>query len=306
MTKIRTALALLKRDPKKMVLPLGRMGFLNRIPDKAYLKILYYCETGKKLNLKKPLTFNEKLQWIKLYDRKPEYVTYVDKFAVRDHIKQTIGDEYLIPLIGVYDTVDEIPWNDLPNKFVLKCTHGSGSNIICKDKHTLGIEEANRKLNQWMKSNWYWFGREWCYKDIKPSIICEEFIENETGGQLKDYKFYCFNGEPKMIQVISERDNGYYYLDHFDLEWNEFNIPRKNHSQNPVVQEKPIELNKMIDISRKLSRNIPFARIDLYNSARGIFFGEITFFPVSGYVDFVEEQSDHLLGSWIELPSTWN
>lgn len=263
---------------------------------------MYYCETGKKLDLKNPVTFNEKLQWLKLYDRKPEYVTYADKYAVRNYIKHTIGEEYLIPLVGVYDTVEEIPWNVLPNQFVLKCTHGSGCNIICIDKSNLNIKEAVRKLERWMKFNYYFPGREWCYKKIKPKIICEGFMEDASGSQLKDYKLYCFHGEPKVIQVISERNKGHYYLDHFDLDWNKLNIHQKNYSENHIIHDKPKNLDEMIAISIKLSKNIPFSRIDLYNSVTGIYFGEITFFPVSGFIDFAEQQTDYLLGSWLELP----
>ncbi|NLE04472.1 MAG: glycosyl transferase [Crenarchaeota archaeon] len=302
MSKLKRGIKLLKKDPKRLFSTLGRNEFLNWIPDKPYLKIAYYYETGKKLDLNNPVTFNEKLQWLKLYDRKPQYTIFADKYAVRDYIKQRIGGKYLIPLIGVYDTVDEIPWDELPNKFVLKCTHGSKSNIICTDKNRLDIKRSKTQLSQWMKKNWFWFGREWPYKNLRPRIICEEFMEDASGGQLKDYKFYCFHGEPKVIQVISERNNGHYYIDHYDLEWNKFIIPRKNYSKDPVAQDKPKDLDEMISISRELSKNIPFARIDLYNTESGISFGEITFFPVSGFIDFSDQQTDYLLGSWLRLP----
>ena len=146
------------------------------IPDIPFLKLQYRYHLGQKLNLKNPKTFNEKIQWLKLYDKKPEYTTYVDKYAVREHIKEIIGEEYLIPLIGVYDSVDDIDWDRLPNKFVLKCTHGSSCNIICEDKSELDIETANRKLTKWMNRNWYWYGREWPYKNMKPRILCEEYL----------------------------------------------------------------------------------------------------------------------------------
>jgi hypothetical protein len=153
-----------------------------------------------------------------------------------------------------------------------------------------------------MRYNYYYPGREWPYKNVKPRIICEEFLVDESGTEIKDYKFMCFNGEPKVIQIISDRINGEYYLDHFDLEWNKFEISQKKHKVNPEALEKPKELDTMIDISKELSKNKPFARIDLYNTVCGIRFGEITFFPVSGFIDFVDDQSDYLLGSWLRLP----
>jgi hypothetical protein len=299
--KTKTALNLLGRDPKKIFSALGRNGFFKWIPDRIYLQILYYCETGEKLNLDKPETFNEKLQWIKLYDRKAEYVAYADKYVVCEYIAQTIGEGYLIPLIGVYENVEEILWDELPDKFVLKCTHGSGCNIICTDKSDIDIRNAQNKLNKWMKYNYYYPAREWCYRDIKPRIICEKYLVDESGTELKDYKFMCFNGEPKIIQVISERKRGSYLINHFDLEWNEINIPRKSIKRNPKTPMKPKNLNKMIEISKILSKDIPFVRIDLYETERGIYFGVITFFPVSGFMDFEKEEDDYLLGSWIKL-----
>src|SRR5690554_2911549 len=186
MSKINALFNLVKK-PRKIIKVLGDKGLLNWIPDKHYLKLVYWGETGKKLNIKDPKTFNEKLQWLKLHDRKPEYSIYVDKYAVRSYIAKTIGKKYLIPLIVVYDSVEEIDWASLPDKFVLKCTHGSGSNIICPDKNKLDMEEAKKKLQKWMNKNWYWFGREWPYKKVKPRIICEELIKKKNGGLPYDY-----------------------------------------------------------------------------------------------------------------------
>ena len=238
-----------------------------------------------------------------MYDRKPEYSNYVDKCEVRKHITNTIGGEYLIPIIGVFESVNEVPWERLPNQFVLKCTHGSHCNIICEDKSRLDIMESKRKLYKWMNKSWYWFGREWPYKNIKPRIICEKYMVDESGVELKDYKFFCFNGEPKIIQVISERKNGQYYINHFDLEWNRVEIRRKNHKENKTLfSKKPNELEKMITISKELCKSMLFARIDLYATEKGVYFGEITFFPASGYMGFEDERANYLLGSWIRLP----
>lgn len=301
MSKLLTAFRLMK-TPRKMIKPLGDMNFFNWLDDKHYLKLLYFAETGRRLNLKNPSSFNEKLQWMKLYNRKSDYSIYVDKYKVRKYISEIIGEEYLIPMIGVYNSVDEIPWAELPSQFVLKCTHGSGCNVICKDKAELDISEVKRKLNNWMNKSWYWFGREWPYKNIRPCIICEKYMVDESSTELKDYKFMCFNGEPKIIQVMSGRSGGDYYLNHFDVDWNKVDIKRKNLKERPGIINKPDSLNEMIEISKKLSRNMPFSRIDLYNTNKGILFGEITFFPVSGFMNFEDEAVDELLGSWITLP----
>lgn len=256
--------------------------------------------------MRRPKTYNEKLQWLKLYDRNKHYITCVDKYEVRDFIKDSIGEKYLIPLIGIYNTVEEIPWGELPDKFVLKCTHGSGTNIICKDKSRLDIEASKKKLERWMKKNWFWYGREWPYKNVVPRILCEKYMVDESGTKLKDYKLMCFNSEPKIIQVMTERTKEHYFLNHFDLDWNEIDIPRKSVKRNLNIPPKPHGLDKMIAISKILSKGKPFVRIDLYDTKIGVFFGEMTFFPMSGYMDFADDQYDYLLGSWIELPSIIN
>ena len=275
--------------------------FCTILPDSLCLNILYKVKMGKKLNLYKPQTFNEKLQWLKLFDRKPEYTQMVDKYEVRKYIEETIGKEYLIPLIGVWNKFEDIDFDSLPEQFVLKCTHDSGGLVICKDKNKLDIEAARKKINKSLKRNYFYHTREWPYKNVKSRIICEKYMVDESGQELKDYKFMCFNGEPKIIQVMSERMNGNYYINHFDLEWNRVDISRKKIKENTKILKKPEGLEKMIEISKELSKDIPFVRIDLYQTKMGIFFGEITFFPISGYMDFKDDQKDCLLGSWIKL-----
>lgn len=288
-------------NPAKLVVPLGSRGYLKWVSDKKYLEIAYRSKTGKKIDLNNPKTFNEKLQWLKLYNRRPEYTVYADKYAVRSYIANTIGEEYLIPLIAVYDSVDEINWEKLPKQFALKYSHGSGTNIICKDRSELDIRTSTKKLKKWMKMNWFWFGREWPYTNIKPKILCEKYIVDGSGKDLKDYKFMCFNGVPKLIHVISERKGSHHFLNYFNLDWKEVDLPREK-KKNPSMLTKPIYLEKMIEISKTLSQDIPFVRIDLYSTEYGIYFGEITFFPTSGYIGFAKEEDDALLGSWIRLP----
>lgn len=297
MSKITTFLNLLK-EPNKSIKILGDKKFFNWLPDKPYLKLLFRAEMGQKLNLDNPQTFNEKLQWIKLYDRKPEYTQWVDKYEVRKYIAETIGEEYLIPLIGVYETVDEIPWGELPNKFVLKCTHGSGSNIVCRNKDKLDIAESKKKLNKWMKKNWYWFGREWVYKNIEPRIICEKYI-SEGNGIPDDYKVMCFNGIPKIIQVHKDRFTNQ-VQDFYTTDWERMKFSQGTSNIN-IVQKKPKKLEEMLELSKVLSKGINHIRVDFYYVNGKLYFGELTFFDGSGFWAFEPESYDYLLGSWIDL-----
>ncbi|HHX70321.1 MAG TPA: glycosyl transferase [Gallicola sp.] len=289
------------KQPRNVLLYLLNFKLFRLIPDKTYLKIKYRLIMKKKLNLRNPQTFNEKLQWLKIYDRKPNYKYLVDKYKVREHIKNTIGEKYLIPLLGVYDNFEEIDFKSLPDKFVLKPNHTSGNVFICKDKSQIDFIKLKREIRKWLRREYFWFHREWPYKNIKPKIICEKFIVDESGEGLKDYKIMCFNGEPKIIQVISERTEGKYYINHYDVSWNSIEISRKSHKENPIKIPKPVELEEMIRISKILSKNTSFVRIDLYRTDYGVFFGEITFFPVSGYMDFENDKYDYILGNWIEL-----
>lgn len=301
MTKVKVLFSILKK-PSSVIRIMGDKRLLNWIPDALYLKIIYRAETGKRLDLKHPKTYNEKLQWLKLYDRRPEYTMMVDKYEVRKYVAEKIGEEYLIPLIGVYDSVDEIPWEELPDKFVLKCTHGSGSNIICLDKKRLDVEEAKKKLGKWMKKNWYWFGREWAYKNVRPRIICENFMVDESGKELKDYKIFCFDGEPKLIQVDFDR-----FRDHkrniYDLDWNLVDLTIKYPRDPNKTIARPDKLDEMLDVARKLSAGIPHVRVDLYSIGDKIYFGELTFTHGSGYEPFYPESYNELFGSWLKLPN---
>lgn len=290
------------QNPLRFIRVLGERQLLNWVPDKLYLKLVYRGEMGEKLNLDNPQTFNEKLQWLKLYDRKPEYSIYVDKYEVRKYIAKTIGDEYLIPIIGVYESVEDIQWGELPKRFALKCTHGSGSNIICQNKNELDINDAKKKLNKWMNKNWYWYGREWPYKNVKPRIICEELIETKAGKLPNDYKFHCFNGEPDNVMVCTERDSGDTKFFFFDSEWNllRYNLAGKSVPQNFTLP-KPKKLNEMFEIARVLSAKIPFVRVDLYCEEEKIYFGELTFFPRSGFDENLLRTTDLFFGGKIKL-----
>ncbi|WP_394238285.1 ATP-grasp fold amidoligase family protein [Niallia oryzisoli] len=272
----------------------------NWIPDKVYLKLLFQHRMGKKLNLGNPTTYNEKLQWLKLYDRKPEYTEMVDKYEVRKYIEETIGEEYLIPLLGVYNSFDEINFTTLPDQFVLKCTHDSGGVVICKDKSKLDIEAVRKKINISLSRNYYYHGREWPYKNIKPRIICEKYMVDESGVELKDYKFFCFDGEPKALFIATDRGIDTRF-DFFDMEFN--HLPFWQHYKNGVKKiSKPVGFDDMISLARILSKEIPHIRVDFYDINGKIYFGELTFYHFSGLEKFYPDKYDEIFGNWIVIP----
>ncbi len=273
------------------------------LPDKTALKIQYRNCFLEKLDLKNPKTFNAKLQWLKLYNRKPEYTMMVDKYKVRDYIKETIGEEYLIPLLGVWDKAEDIDFDSLPDKFVLKCNHGSACNIICKDKSKLDRKEAIKKLNKWMKINYYKISREWPYKNVPRKIIAEQYMENFAENELRDYKFFCFGGVAKCVKVDFDRFIEH-HANYFDMENNLLKI---GEIICPPIQNKDIKLPNNIDkmklLAEKLSKEQPFLRADFYNVEGGIFFGELTFYPAGGFGPFVDSGDDIKFGEWLKLPN---
>lgn len=272
----------------------------NHIPDKIYLKYNYNKIMDKKLDLKNPITYNEKLQWLKLYDRNPKYTKMVDKYEVRNYISETIGEEYLIPLIDVWDKFDDINFQSLPNQFVLKCTHDSGSYLICRDKSELDIDKTREKVNGLLKRNYFYEWREWPYKNIKPRIICEKFMVDESGIELKDYKFFCFNGKPKALFVATDRDVDTRF-DFYDIQFN--HLPIKQHYKNSNKEIfKPKSFEEMIKLASKLSSGIPHVRVDFYDINGKVYFGELTFYHFSGFEKFEPEKYDEIFGNWIDIP----
>ncbi|MFQ6791638.1 MAG: ATP-grasp fold amidoligase family protein [Thomasclavelia sp.] len=272
------------------------------IPDKLYLKIAYYYFFKKRLNLKNPKTFNEKLQWLKIYDRKNEYTKMVDKYEARFFIANKIGKEYLIPLLGVWDSADDIDFNSLPDQFVLKTTHDSGGVRICKNKNEFDFNEAKLFLNKRLKSNFFYFGREWPYKNVKPRIIAEKYLKESNSDNLKDYKIYCFNGVPKYCQVISDRYT-HETIDFYDMEWNHQNFVglTKNVHNAKYTHTKPVNLDLMINFSKILSKNIPFIRVDFFEVNKKLYFGELTFYPASGFGKFTPDEWNYRIGELINL-----
>ena len=288
------------KNPLHAILVLLPDRFWNQLDDKTFLRIKYQSRTRRKLNLNNPTRFNEKLQWIKLYDRKPEYTVMVDKYAVREYIAQSIGRQYLIPLIGVWDNPDEIDFDALPNQFVLKCNHNSGLGIcICKDKSKLDVESTKNKLRQGLAQDFFIITREWPYKNVKRRIIAEQYMDDGSG-ELRDYKVLCFNGEPKLIQYHQGRFT-HHTQDFYDLYWNRLPITQGSPLSENIL-EKPVFLEEMLELSRKLAKDIPHVRVDWYYVDGQLYFGELTFFDASGYDDFEPDEWNEMIGSWITLP----
>lgn len=289
-----------------IIIPTALALYGGWIPDKLYLQIIFFYRMGKKLNLKNPQTFSEKLQWLKLYDRKSDYTQMVDKYSVKEYVSKIIGEKYVIPTLGVWNTPEDIDWDMLPEQFVLKTTYGGGSLgvVICNDKSTFNREETIKKLHRCMKQNIYRSLREWPYKNLKRKIIAETHLSSLEGQQkdLYDYKFFCFNGEPRYCQVVTGR-NDKEAFDMFDLQWK--HIPLREPKKYPNASfsiEKPESLDKMVDFAKRLSKDIPFVRIDFYNIHGHVYFGEITFFPTSGMGGFSPEIWDYKFGELIQLP----
>lgn len=269
--------------------------------DKCFLKILFRSRAGYKLNLKNPITFNEKLQWIKLYDHNPQYTTMVDKHSVKKYVADIIGEEYIIPTLGVWDKPEDIDWESLPRQFVLKCTHDSGGLVICKDKALLNKEKAIEKLGKSLQYNFYLAAREWPYKNVPRRIIAEEYKEDEFG-ELRDYKFFCFDGEVKALFIATDRQSREEpYFDFFDADFNHLPM-RHGHPNAPTLPQKPRSFEKMKELAAKLSKGMAEARIDFYDVNGHPYFGEITLFHHTGMVPFEPKKWDEIFGSWIKLP----
>lgn len=280
-----------------------RMGIYNSLSDEEYLKKRFKIEVGMELNLNTPRTFNEKLQWLKLYDHKPEYTAMVDKYEVKKYITQMIGEEYVIPTLGVWDEFDDIDFDVLPDQFVLKCTHDSGGLVICRDKKIFNRAKARKKIEKSLKNNFFYSGREWAYKDVKPRIIAEKYMEDYETQELRDYKFFCFNGICKALFIASDRqtDGVETKFDFFDSNYNHLDI-NNGHPNANVIPEKPKNFELMKQLAEKLSAGIPHLRVDFYEVNGKAYFGELTFCHWSGMVPFEPIEWDYKFGEWIELP----
>lgn len=293
------------RNPAKVFFILKKYGLLNHMPDIVYLKLMYKARMGTTLNLDNPQTFNEKLQWLKLYDRKPEYTRMVDKYEAKEYVKEKLGgdsDKYIIPTLGIWEHFDDIDFDSLPEQFVLKTTHDSGTVIICKDKNKFDKDSAKQKIEKSLKNNFYLYGREWPYKNVHPRIIAEKYIELSSP-DCAEYKLFCYNGKVNWVMVCmgtahsnSERTN-----DGFDREFN--HLPVTFIAQNATFAiEKPKEWEQLIEFAESLAKGITQLRVDTYLVNGNIYFGELTFFHDSGLCPITPSEWDLKLGENLELP----
>jgi uncharacterized protein YqgQ len=290
------------KNPKKIIIYLDYHGYLNWLNDKAYLKLVFYARMGKRLDLENPKTFNEKLQWLKLYNRKPEYTTMVDKYEAKNYVAEIIGEKYIIPTLGVWERFEDIPFDKLPSQFVLKCTHDSGGLVICKNREEFDIEEARKKIEHSLKTNYYLQGREWPYKNVKPRIIAEKYMQDIGTQDLKDYKFFCFGGKAKCFKVdfdrFIEHHANYYDVDKNLLDFGEASYPP---DRKKKIDIRATELHEMEQLAEKLSKGIPFLRADFYDVNGNVYFGELTFYPASGFGEFTSTKWDEIMGEWIPI-----
>lgn len=289
-------------DPEYRMHLNSRWGFYDRMPDEEYLKHKYRVCMGKELDLENPQTYNEKLQWLKLNNRHPKYTMMADKYRVRQYIAETLGEEYLIPLLGVWDRAEDIDFDKLPEQFVLKCNHNSGLGMcICRDKRELDVEKARSGLARGLKQDYYLRGREWPYKNIPRKIIAEQFmVDPAQPNGINDYKFMCFNGEPKCVFVCRNRSAGL-NITVFDMDWERLHFGRRSHPAETCEICKPVNFERMIEFARRLSKNTAFLRVDFYEVEGKIYFGELTFFPASGLELFEPEEWDLRLGQWLDI-----
>lgn len=283
-----------------------RRSFGKWMNDRNFIRWEYFSGMGKFPNLENPTTYNEKLQWLKLNDIHEEYSLLVDKYEAKKIVSNHISDEYIIPTIGIYNSFDEIDVNQLPDQFVLKTTHDSGGVVVCTDKTKFDIKAARKKLEKSLRKNYFYEHREYPYKNVKPRIIAEQYMVDESGTELKDYKFFCFDGKCKMLFVATERQTREEpFFNFFDSNFNSLPF-KQGHPVNLKTPKKPERFDEMLRIAEQLSTGFPHVRVDLYNINGKIYFGELTFFHFSGNVPFEPAEWDYKIGEWLKLPKTDN
>lgn len=285
---------------------LTNLGWKSHLPAEDFLKRMYQIQTGQPLNLDNPVMYTEKLQWLKLYDHRPEYTRMVDKYEVKRYVTEKIGQEYVVPLLGVWDCVEDIDFDNLPQQFVLKTTHDSGGIVVCKDKNLLNIPKIKKRLRYYLNRDYYSRNREWPYKDVPHRIIAESYMEDSRQGELRDYKFFTFGGEPKVLYIAQGRGRGESTVaDFFDMEFNHLSLTI-DHDMAPTPPEKPINFELMKQLATKLSEGTPQLRVDFYEVDGKVYFGEMTFFHCSGMELFHPEEWNKIFGEWLILPPKCN
>lgn len=292
-----------KKDINWFVDALARRQLLNWVPDSSYIRLRYRLKLGRKCNVKNPVTFQEKLQWLKLHEHKEGINKFADKLLVKEYIQDILGEEYVIPTIaGSWNSFGEIDFSKLPKSFVLKCTHDSGGSVVCRDKAGLDFSAAKRKIDKAMKHDYYWQGREYCYKNIKRLIFAEKYIESIGDEGLVDYKFYCFNGEPKFLYVSKGLENhSTASISFLTLDWEFCDFWRSDYKRFDTLPEKPKKFDEMIEIACKLSKGHKFLRVDLYEIEDKVVFSELTFYPCGGMMPIVPVEKDRELGRLLKI-----
>ena len=288
------------KNPLQLVCFVASKGGFDYLTDEQYIKLLFRVNTGKQLDIGNPRTFNEKIQWLKLYNHNPLYTTMVDKYEAKKYISGILGDQYIIPTLGVWDDINAINFDNLPDQFVLKTTHDSGGVVICKDKQSFDIEAAKKKLEKSLKNKFFMFGREWSYKNVKPRIIAEEYLENDADG-LHDYKIWCFNGTPEYVQYISGINTDHSSEGFYNRDWQLQSFSYHNPlMKNPAPR--PVCLDELLACAKTLAKDCPFVRCDFYVLEDGsIRFGEMTFYPMSGMETWKPAEQDRIMGDKIDL-----
>lgn len=283
---------------------LASRHFYDSMGDEEYLRRVFRAKLGYDLNLENPKTFNEKLQWLKLYDRRPEYTMMVDKVEVKDYVASIIGKEHIIPTLGVWEDPDDIDFDALPDQFVLKCNHNSGGALVCKEKTHFDVKAAKKSLKKQLNQNYFFEGREWPYKNVKRRILAEPIIEQLGKPGSVEYKVTCFNGELEFVTICTGVAHARFedrFNDHYDREFNKLDW-YVNYKPAPIAPKQPEKWNELIDIAERFSKGIPYLRVDMYIIEDTILFGEFTFYTWSGYMDFNPPQWNKILGDRLCLP----
>lgn len=287
-----------KVTPTRVFAHLARKHDFRFLPDALYLKWVYQGSTGRKLELSDPQRYSQKLQWMKLYDRNPRYTTMVDKAEAKNWAAKIIGPQHIIPTLGLWERFDDIDFDALPARFVLKCTHDSHSAIICRDKSRLDKAAAKKQLEKALKRRFYYEGRQWPYKNVPPRILAEPYMENKATGDLRDYKFFTFQGQPRVMYIATGRGTGETYGDFFDMEFNHLDL-NIDHVCAPTPPEKPALFEQMKQAAQALAQGTPQVRVDFYEVDGQFYFGEMTFFHCSGFVSFQPDSWDTQFGQWM-------
>lgn len=303
MSKIQTAIHLLTNNRNAFCAQLIQQ-FAFLFSDKRYLDLIFRYRMGYRINWDNPTTFSEKLNWLKVNDHNPLYTKLVDKESVKAFVSERVGAEYVIPTLGVWENPEDIQFESLPERYVLKTTHGGGNEgvIICKDKRNFDTGATLSKLNRSMKQDLYRDSREWPYKNVEKRIICEPYVEDKKTGELRDYKFFCFDGEVKALFVATDRQKREEpFFNFFDSDYNPLPI-KQGHPVSDVYPEKPESFELMKEIASKLSKGFPHVRVDLYEVNGKVLFGELTFYHFGAVVPFEPIEWDYKFGEWIKLP----